>query len=189
MTHSDVNNPVRSWIIERVLDNPKKAIFLPVLVTLIMGAGISYLVVDDDMMAMLPETLDSRMSWDAVQDEFGSTEVIFIAFGNKDQTIYSSKSFSLLWDLTKALENLDQVEKVSCITTLSRIDSEDGFMEISDLQPERDLNPTQIDKIKEYLKSYLPEYNEWELFKYQKDRSVTHLDESIKSKRDISKLK
>ena len=152
MTPSDVNNPVRSWIIERVLANPKKAIFLPVLVTLIMGAGISYLVVDDDMMAMLPETLDSRMSWDAVQDEFGSTEVIFIAFGNKDKTIYSSKTFSLLWDLAKALENLDQVEKVSCITTISRIDSENGFMEISDLQPVRDLSAKQIDKIKQYLK-------------------------------------
>ena len=152
MTPSDVNNPVRSWIIELVLANPKKAIFLPVLVTLIMGAGISYLVVDDDMMAMLPETLDSRMSWDAVQDEFGSTEVIFIAFGNKDQTIYSSKTFSLLWDLTKALENLDQVEKVSCLTTISRIDSENGFMEISDLQPVRDLSAKQIDKIKQYLK-------------------------------------
>ena len=152
MTPSDVNNPVRSWIIGHVLANPKKAIFLPVLVTLIMGAGISYLVVDDDMMAMLPETLDSRMSWDAVQDEFGSTEVIFIAFGNKDQTIYSSKTFSLLWDLTKALENLDQVEKVSCLTTISRIDSENGFMEISDLQPVRDLSAKQIDKIKQYLK-------------------------------------
>ena len=118
-----------------------------------MGLGINYLVIDDDMMAMLPETLDSRMSWDAVQDEFGSTEVIFIAFGNKGNTVYSSETFSLLWDLTKALENVNQVEKVSCITTISRIDSEDGFMEISDLQPERDLTPPQIDKIKEYLKS------------------------------------
>ena len=118
-----------------------------------MGMGINFIVIDDDMMAMLPETLDSRKSWDAVQDEFGSTEVIFIAFGNKGKSVYSSETFSLLWDLTKALENLDQIEKVSCITTISRIDSEDGFMEISDLQPERDLNPTQIDKIKEYLEN------------------------------------
>ena len=124
---------------------------MPVLFTLSMGLGINYLVIDDDMMAMLPETLDSRMSWDAVQDEFGSTEVIFIAFGNKGKTVYSSESFALLWDLTKALENVNQVEKVSCITTISKIDSEDGFMEISDLQPARDLSLSQIDKIKEYL--------------------------------------
>ena len=151
MTSSDRSHPIRSWIIEHVLENPKKAIALPVLFTLSMGLGINYLVIDDDMMAMLPETLDSRMSWDAVQDEFGSTEVIFIAFGNKGKTVYSSESFALLWDLTKALENVNQVEKVSCITTISKIDSEDGFMEISDLQPARDLSLSQIDKIKEYL--------------------------------------
>ena len=153
MISSESYHPIRSWIIEHVLANPKKAIALPVLFTLSMGLGINYLVIDDDMMAMLPETLDSRMSWDAVQDEFGSTEVIFIAFGNKGKTVYSSETFSLLWDLTKALENVNQVEEVSCITTISRIDSEDGFMEISDLQPERDLTPPQIDKIKEYLMS------------------------------------
>jgi len=152
LTVSKRAHPIRVWIIEHVLANPKKAIALPVLLTLFMGMGINFLVIDDDMMAMLPETLDSRISWEAVQDEFGSTEVIFIAFGNKDKTIYNTEAFSLIWDLTVALEKLDQVEKVSCITTLSRIDSEDGFMEISDLQPERDLNPTQIDKIKEYLK-------------------------------------
>ena len=151
MTSSERSHPIRSWIIEHVLANPKKAIALPVLFTLFMGLGINYLVIDDDMMAMLPETLDSRMSWDAVQDEFGSTEVIFIAFGNKGRTVYSSESFALLWDLTKALENVNQVEKVSCITTISKIDSEDGFMEISDLQPARDLSLSQIDKIKEYL--------------------------------------
>ena len=151
MTSSERSHPIRSWIIEHVLANPKKAIALPVLFTLFMGLGINYLVIDDDMMAMLPETLDSRMSWDAVQDEFGSTEVIFIAFGNKGKTVYSSESFALLWDLTKALENVNQVEKVSCITTISKIDSEDGFMEISDLQPARDLSLSQIDKIKEYL--------------------------------------
>ena len=151
MTSSDRSHPIRSWIIEHVLENPKKAIALPVLFTLSIGLGINYLVIDDDMMAMLPETLDSRMSWDAVQDEFGSTEVIFIAFGNKGKTVYSSESFALLWDLTKALENVNQVEKVSCITTISKIDSEDGFMEISDLQPARDLSLSQIDKIKEYL--------------------------------------
>jgi len=151
LTSSDRSHPIRSWIIEHVLENPKKAIALPVLFTLSMGLGINYLVIDDDMMAMLPETLDSRMSWDTVQDEFGSTEVIFIAFGNKGKTVYSSESFALLWDLTKALENVNQVEKVSCITTISKIDSEDGFMEISDLQPARDLSLSQIDKIKEYL--------------------------------------
>ena len=93
-----------------------------------MGIGVKYIVIDDNMMAMLPEELESKISWDAVQDEFGSTEVVFIAFGNKDKSIYNSKAFSSLWDLTKALENSDQVQLVSCLTNISRIDSEEGFM-------------------------------------------------------------
>ena len=116
-----------------------------------MGIGVKYIVIDDNMMAMLPEALESKISWDAVQDEFGSTEVVFIAFGHKDKSIYNSKAFSSLWDLTKALENLDQVEKVSSITNISRIDSEEGFMEISDLQPNRELTFDQINNIENYL--------------------------------------
>ena len=39
---------------------------------------------DDDRMKMLPKNLESRISWDEVQNEFGSTEIIFIAFGRED---------------------------------------------------------------------------------------------------------
>ena len=144
-------NTIKIRFIELVLSNPKKSLLLPVLLTIIIGLGINFLIIDDDMMAMLPEKLESKISWDAIQNEFGSTEVIFIAFGNKNKTIYRQETFSLLWKLTKALENLEQVEKVSSIATLSRIDSQDGFMEISNLQPDQVLSTIQINQIKNYL--------------------------------------
>ena len=151
MTSTDKALSIKAWIIKQVLANPKKSVVLPLLVTLFVGMGINHIVIDDDMMAMLPESLESKISWDAVQDEFGSTEVIFIAFGNKNKTIYRQETFSILWALTEALENLDQVEKVSSIATLSRMDSQNGFMEISDLQPGQELTPIQINQIKDYL--------------------------------------
>ena len=151
MTSTDKALSIKAWIIKQVLANPKKSVVLPLLVTLFMGMGINHIVIDDDMMAMLPESLESKISWDAVQEEFGSTEVIFIAFGNKSKTIYRQETFSILWELTEALENLDQVEKVSSIATLSRMDSQNGFMEISDLQPGQELTPSQINQIKDYL--------------------------------------
>jgi len=137
-------NTIKIRFIELVLSNPKKSLLIPVFLTIIIGLGINFLIIDDDMMAMLPEKLESKISWDAVQDEFGSTEVIFIAFGNKNKTIYRQETFSLLWKLTKALEDLEQVERVSSIATLSRIDSQDGFMEISNLQPDQVLSTIQI---------------------------------------------
>jgi len=54
-----------------------------------MGSGIRFLVMDDDMMKMLPKNLESRISWDEVQNEFGSTEIIFVAFGSEDSSAYS----------------------------------------------------------------------------------------------------
>ena len=144
-------NIIKIRLIELVLSNPKKSLLLPVFFTIIIGLGINFLIIDDDMMAMLPEKLESKISWDAVQNEFGSTEVIFIAFGNKNKTIYRQETFSLLWKLTKALEDIEQVERVSSIATLTRIDSQDGFMEISNLQPDQVLSTLQINQIKDYL--------------------------------------
>ena len=103
------------------------------------------------MMAMLPKDLDSRISWDAVQDEFGSTEVVFIAFGKKGRSIINSESFAALWDVTAALQERSVIDEVTCITTMSRIDSDDGFMLISDLQPSRELNMLEIERIDHYL--------------------------------------
>ena len=145
------NHPIRAWFINRALNHPHFNIILTIGLTLTVGSGISFLTIDDDMMAMLPKDLDSRISWDAVQDEFGSTEVVFIAFGKKGRSIINSESFAALWDVTVALQERFVIDEVTCITTMSRIDSDDGFMLISDLQPSRELNMLEIERIVYYL--------------------------------------
>ena len=145
------HHPIRAWFINRALDHPYFNIILSIGLTLTVGSGISFLTIDDDMMAMLPKDLDSRISWDAVQDEFGSTEVVFVAFGRKGRSIVNSESFAALWDVTAALQERSVIDEVTCITTMSRIDSDDGFMLISDLQPSRELNMLEIERIDHYL--------------------------------------
>ena len=145
------NHPIRAWFINRALNHPHFNIILTIGLTLTVGSGISFLTIDDDMMAMLPKDLDSRISWDAVQDEFGSTEVVFIAFGKKGRSILNSESFAALWDVTAELQERSVIDEVTCITTMSRIDSDDGFMLISDLQPRRELNMLEIERIDHYL--------------------------------------
>ena len=145
------HHPIRAWFINRTLDHPYFNIILSIGLTLTVGSGISFLTIDDDMMAMLPKDLDSRISWDAVQDEFGSTEVVFVAFGRKGRSIVNSESFAALWDVTAALQEQSVIDEVTCITTMSRIDSDDGFMLISDLQPSRELNMLEIERIDHYL--------------------------------------
>ena len=103
------------------------------------------------MMAMLPENMNSKLSWDSVQSEFGSTESIFVAFGKKNENIFNQKAFSHLWELTNALQKIDEVEKVTSISSIPKIESADGFLEIVPLQPKLELSESQIDNIVKYL--------------------------------------
>lgn len=119
--------------------------------TLILGSGLRFLVMDDDMMKMLPKDLESKISWDAVQDEFGSTEIIFVAFGHEESSVYGQKALSDLWVLSENLRMLDVVHKITNISTATRIDQYDGFMEIDDLQSSKKLTENEIDEIKKYL--------------------------------------
>ncbi|MBL50788.1 MAG: hypothetical protein CMG57_02375 [Candidatus Marinimicrobia bacterium] len=119
-----------------------------------MASGIRYLVIDDDMMKMLPKKLQSHQAWDSLQDEFGSTEVIFVAFGNEGRSIYHPDALGTLWDLVLELEALSVVEKVSCISTSMRMDNDEGELIIQDLQPNRELAETEIIGIRDYLNKY-----------------------------------
>jgi len=144
-------NPIRSWCIHQSLDYPWRTIIISLLLTLLVGSGVRFFLIDDDMMKLLPKNLESRISWDAIQEEFGSTEVIFIAFGNEGKSIFNPVAMATLWDLTEALETGKQIEELNSITTATRMDNLDGFMEVDDLQPDRNLSQEEINDLKDYL--------------------------------------
>ena len=83
---------------------------LSLLATIFLGSGIRFFIIDDDMMKILPKNLDSRISWDVIQEEFGSTEVIFIAFGNQSESIFNPEAFAALWDVAEKLQDSNKVE-------------------------------------------------------------------------------
>ena len=145
------DHPLRSWFIKQSLDFPVRTIIFSLLITLFTASGARFFIIDDDMLKILPKDLDSRVSWDLIQDEFGSTEVIFVAFGKEGKSIFNPGAMATLWDLTKALEGSNQVEEVISISSATRMDNIEGFMEIDDLQSERNLNQEEVDKIQGYL--------------------------------------
>ena len=151
MNSGITNSPIRQWFIDQALNHSKRTIILSIIATLIMGSGVRFLIIDDDMMKMLPKDLNSKITWDAVQDEFGSTEIIFIAFGRESESVFKSQALADLWSLSEELETLSSVDDVISISTATRIDNIDGFMEIDDLQNVQTLTDAEIDEIKIYL--------------------------------------
>ena len=151
MNFSKIKEQIIQWTTRQAIGHSKRTVVLSVIATILMGSGIRFLVMDDDMMKMLPKNLESRISWDEVQNEFGSTEIIFVAFGSKDSSAYSAHALDNLWQLSENLELLESVREVTNISTSTKIEQYDGFMEIDDLQPSKKLTRNEIDEIKVYL--------------------------------------
>ncbi len=142
---------MKSWLSQQVLTHPKRLIIVNVLFTILFAYGLKWLVIDDNIMNMLPKDIESRRVWEEVEAEFGSSEIMFIAFGNSGESIYHQESFKTVWDLTELIEKSPYVDEVISISTMNRMDSDDGFMEVDDLQPNRILSTEAIQDIKIYL--------------------------------------
>ena len=151
MNIAQIHISIKQWFVDQALQHSRRTIILSILATLFMGSGIRFLVMDDDMMKMLPKELESKVTWDAIQNEFGSTEIIFIAFGRQGESAYQEKTLADLWTLTEQLNILSTVDDISNISNATRINQVDGFLEIDDLQIRKVLSSSEIDDIKVYL--------------------------------------
>ena len=145
---------IKHWIISQSLNHPKRTIIFSLIITALMASGLRFFYIEEDMMKLLPAEMDSRKTWETIKDEFGNTEMIYIAFGNKDKSVFNDKLITDLWDLTEALEAIPEIEEVNNLINMNKLQSEDGYLEVEDLVQSRDLNTDQISEIKSYLDKY-----------------------------------
>ena len=148
------DHSVRSWFIQQSIEHSWRTIIISLIATLFMASGLRFFYIEEDMMKLLPENMESRKTWDTIKDEFGNTEMIYIAFGNKDKSVFNDKLIADLWDLTEALEDIPEIEEVNNLINMNKLQSEDGFLEVEDLVQSRDLNADQISEIRSYLDKY-----------------------------------
>ena len=145
---------IKHWIISQSLNHPKRTIIFSLIITALMASGLRFFYIEEDMMKLLPAEMDSRKTWETIKDEFGNTEMIYIAFGNKDKSVFNDKLITDLWDLTEALEAIPEIEEVNNLINMNKLQSEDGYLVVENLVQSRDLNTDQISEIKSYLDKY-----------------------------------
>ena len=143
---------IESWFLDQTINHTWRSITLSLLTTILMASGAKYLKTDDDMMKMLPRELESKLAWDAIQEEFGNTEIIYLAFGNNDSKALSTKTLGHLWELTDELGKLPSVNNVINLSTTSRIDHSDGLLEFKPLQSSKIVDNEDLEEIRIYLK-------------------------------------
>ena len=145
------NKYVKKNFIYQTLNFPLRTLIISLSLTLILTLGLKWFIIDDDFVKLLPQNIPSKIIWDELQEDFGASEIMLIAFGNKNTSIYRTEIFDAIWDLTDSLENNPLIEEVISIKTLNKLESEDGFMEVGELFPNRDLEKDEIQNIKKYL--------------------------------------
>jgi len=142
---------MKQWFIDQSVIHPKRSIIIAIVLTALMGSGIQYFVIEDDFMKILPQNIQSMITWNELRDEFGNTDLMFVAFGKRGEDVLNPKTLAVLWDVTRAMEELDQVDEVMSITSSDRMDSDDGFLTVDDLQPYRELDEAEVQDIRSYL--------------------------------------
>ena len=81
-------------------------------------------------MNMLPKDIDSRRVWDEIVDEFKYSDFLFVAFGEKNKNVLTAENLTLVWDFSEEFKMIPQVEEVLSLSTMNRMDADDGFLEI-----------------------------------------------------------
>ena len=145
----------KNWSISQALEHSNRTIIIALLLTIIIGSGIRFIVLDDNVMNMLPEEIDSRRVWDEIVDEFKYSDFLFVAFGKEGQDVLTIENLSLVWDFSKAFEMIPQVEEVISLSTINRMDIDDGFLEVNDLVSNRILNSVDLETISIYLQQII----------------------------------
>ena len=115
------------------LGHPKRTVFIAFLITIIIGSGSQFIFMDDDIMNMLPKDLKSRQVWNEIVDEFKYSDFLFVAFGGNDEDVLSAENLATSWDLTKAFEEIDQIDEVLSLSNINRIENVDNFLEVDKL--------------------------------------------------------
>jgi len=157
---------IKNNLINQSLNSPIRTLIISILCTLFIFWGFKNFKVDDDLVKTFPQNMESKLIWDDIQEEFGQTEFIFVAFGKPGHNILNDKwAIAQSQFFTDAIlsEISDKVDKVISLSTYNKIDGDSIEIDIGLLQDENfietfsnDLITTKkLDNIRIYLDNNL----------------------------------
>ena len=138
---------LKNWTIRQALDHSWRTILMAFIITAIIGSGVRFIFLDDNVMNMLPENIDSRRVWDEIVEEFKYSDFLFVAFGRDGENILTAENLALTWDLTEAFEKIPQVDEVLSLSTMNRMNNDEDFLVVDNLMPNRGLSVLEIESL------------------------------------------
>ena len=60
----------QKWAIVQALKHSKRTIVVAFIISLLIGSGVQFIILDDNVMNMLPKKMPSRVAWDDIVYNF-----------------------------------------------------------------------------------------------------------------------
>ena len=127
-------NRLQQHIAKFCINRPKITIFVILFLMILIASGIRFVEQDDNMINLLPEDIGSRKLFLQIQEDFGLTEYMYVAIGNKNKKIFNSKDSSYTNNTLMAINNLsddfNNLPIVDRVISLSTAQNSDGDKEL-----------------------------------------------------------
>ena len=114
-------NYLNKLLITKSVNNPLSVLITSLLFTFFIASGSVYVTQDDDMTNLLPDDIGSKQIFEEIQNDYGITEYMYVAIGNKHKNIFNIKDLNVISDLSNQLSELNTVDEVISLTTLDKI--------------------------------------------------------------------
>jgi len=131
-----------------ILRYPKSVILVSFFLTLILASGARKLRIDDNLKDMLPPDMPVRKALNKIEDIFGGSDVILLAIGNEQDTIFNQGTLEKIKQLNDSLEAMPGIRDVTSLVTLKHIAGEESGLEVTPFMEEVPQTQEEINTLK-----------------------------------------
>ncbi len=120
-----------------------------ILVTLGFGSQLPNLVIDPEVKNQLPSDMPGRVSMLEIEERFGGSEMIMVVLEHED--VLQPAALDRLKRLSDGMSELDGIDEVMDVFTLTDVQGEDGNMIVEAAVPEVPDTPSETEALRERL--------------------------------------
>ncbi|TDX51950.1 MMPL family transporter [Orenia marismortui] len=163
----------------KIFNHSKLIIIIIFIITAFFAFQLPKIKINNEVDIFLPENHPSRIAKDKMEDIYGSSEAMVIAINVKKGTILDKNNITMIQNLTEELEDIENVDEVTSLTNADYIDGTAEGMEVSPLAEDPQQTDSELLDIKRKLIS-------WNLYKgnlYNEDFKASQI--MIKLEPDI----
>ena len=121
-----------------------------ILITVLLASQIPKAGMNPDMLTYMPETMDSRLNKERIEELFGGTEMIMVLVKTDD--VLNAETLKRVKKMSRQMKRIKGIDKVMSLFELKHIKSEDGAMVVNPAVKQIPGNETDLMNLRDEIR-------------------------------------